>query len=337
MKNLFIDSNIWLSLYHFTNDDLSQFEKLEKMLDDDIKLWIPVQVRDEVIRNREAKLQDAFKSFVFPDMKYPAFCKLYSEYNTISKQYKALKKEFESWKKQIDKDVRDESLPADRTINLFFKAVSLLECNSFIESAYSRYKVGNPPGKDNKYGDAINWECLLKNIPDGEDLFFISSDKDYRSTLFKDEFHPFLKKEWESRKKSNIHFYTALVPFLNEHIESIKLETENKKQDLIHQLSKSYNFVTTHGIINMMNRYSDWTDTQIEELCEIANGNSQVEWILGDPDIFEFYSDLIANYNLNSDENGSVNKIKEKLEEITYQINLAQEDYEADASDTLEE
>lgn len=84
MKNLFIDSNIWLSLYHFTNDDLSQFEKLRKMLDDDIKLWIPVQVRDEVVRNREAKLQDTFKSFVFPDMKYPAFCKQYLKYKTIS-------------------------------------------------------------------------------------------------------------------------------------------------------------------------------------------------------------------------------------------------------------
>ena len=30
MKNLFIDTNIWLSLYHFTNDDLTQFQKLGK-------------------------------------------------------------------------------------------------------------------------------------------------------------------------------------------------------------------------------------------------------------------------------------------------------------------
>ena len=338
MKNLFIDSNIWLSLYHFTNDDLSQFEKLGKMLDDDIKLWIPVQVRDEVVRNREAKLQDAFKSFVFPDMKYPAFCKQYLEYKTISEQYISLKKDFESWKKQIDEDVRDESLPADRTINLFFEAVSLLKCDSFIESAYSRYKVGNPPGKDNKYGDAINWECLLDNIPECEDLFFISADKDYRSTLFKDELHPFLRKEWELRKKSKIHFYTALVPFLNEHIESIKLDTENKKMNLIQQLSESGSFVTTHGIIKMMTQYSDWTDTQVEELCEIANKNSQVQWILGDPDVLDFYSDLIANYNLNSNEYGSVSQLKENLEAITHLMNShSQEDFEADTADTLEE
>lgn len=65
MKNLFIDSNIWLSLYHFTSDDLTQFEKLKDFLDKDIRLWIPHQVYDEVLRNREAKIQDAFKKFDF--------------------------------------------------------------------------------------------------------------------------------------------------------------------------------------------------------------------------------------------------------------------------------
>ena len=46
MKNLFIDSNIWLSLYHFTSDDLTQFEKLKDFLDKDIRLWIPHQVNE---------------------------------------------------------------------------------------------------------------------------------------------------------------------------------------------------------------------------------------------------------------------------------------------------
>ena len=29
MKYLFLDSNIWLSLYHFSSDDLEQFAKLK--------------------------------------------------------------------------------------------------------------------------------------------------------------------------------------------------------------------------------------------------------------------------------------------------------------------
>lgn len=87
MKNLFIDSNIWLSLYHFTSDDLTQFEKLKDFLDKDIRLWIPHQVYDEVLRNREAKIQDAFKKFEFSKIQYPVFCRQYDEYTQFTTDY----------------------------------------------------------------------------------------------------------------------------------------------------------------------------------------------------------------------------------------------------------
>lgn len=32
MKHIFIDSNIWLSVYAFSNDDLKQFEKLNGLV-----------------------------------------------------------------------------------------------------------------------------------------------------------------------------------------------------------------------------------------------------------------------------------------------------------------
>lgn len=79
MKNLFIDSNIWLSLYHFTNDDLAQFSKLKDMVNKSIRLFVPQQVYDEIVRNREAKLKDALKSFEVNAFRFPAFCKGYSE------------------------------------------------------------------------------------------------------------------------------------------------------------------------------------------------------------------------------------------------------------------
>ena len=60
--------------------------------------------------------------------------------------------------------------------------------------------MGNPPGKDNKYGDAVNWECLLDNVPNGEDLYFISADKDYRSLIHHENMNPFLIKEWKIKK-----------------------------------------------------------------------------------------------------------------------------------------
>ena len=38
MKNLFIDTNIWLSLYDFTSNDLGEFLKLKEHIGDSVKL-----------------------------------------------------------------------------------------------------------------------------------------------------------------------------------------------------------------------------------------------------------------------------------------------------------
>ena len=64
MKNLFIDSNIWLSLYHFTNDDLVQFGKLKELNGTDIKLFVPQQVYDEVKRKFFARIMKNMSSFL---------------------------------------------------------------------------------------------------------------------------------------------------------------------------------------------------------------------------------------------------------------------------------
>ena len=289
LKNVFIDSNIWLSLYHFTNDDLSQFSKLKDINGRDIKLFITQQVYDEVQRNREVKLKDAFKSFEVKPLQYPVFCKGYEEFAQFNNDYDNLTRRYRTWKQKIDEDIKNRSLPADRTIQELFEASSLLPCDSYVEKAYHRYRIGNPPGKDNKYGDAINWECLLESVPNGEDLFFISADKDYRSELFDDRLNSFLENEWRKRKNSNIFFYKSVVTFLNQHLRDIQLKTEEEKQELIEKLKSSPNFTTTHGIIAMLNNHSGWTDSQIEDICVAADNNSQVSRILGDPDIFYFY------------------------------------------------
>ena len=62
-KNLFIDANIWLSLFHFSNDDLEQFSKLRDLIGAGIVLYIPEQISHEVYRNRENKLKDALEKF----------------------------------------------------------------------------------------------------------------------------------------------------------------------------------------------------------------------------------------------------------------------------------
>lgn len=334
MKNLFIDSNVWLSLYHFTNDDLVQFSKLKDMVNKSIRLFIPQQVYDEIARNREAKLKDALKAFDIKTFRFPAFCKGYPEFDTVKSAYNSFMNQVNTWKKTINADIETHHLPADETIMQIFETVELIPCQDYVDKAYMRYRIGNPPGKDNKYGDAINWECLLANVPNGEDLYFISADKDYCSELDDERIKDFLRLEWRRVKDSEIHYYKNLVPFLTENISDIKLETEAKKQNLIDQLSNSGSFQRTHATIAMLKMFSGWTEDQIEELCAIAEDNSQVSWILKDPDVFEFYSHVLSGKNLESLSDSATKRV---FKELYSDSQDERSDAEADMSDTLEE
>ena len=308
MKYVFIDTNIWLSLYHFTNDDLTQFEKLKDMLKESINLIVPKQVYDEITRNRESKIMDALKSFELKTPRYPVFCKGYADFELLQQEVATVVNKFNNFKKIIESDIKDEKLPADKTLQSFFSSLELIPCDDYVEKACNRYRVGNPPGKDNKYGDAVNWECLLDNVPNGEDLYFISADKDYRSLIHHEYMNPFLIKEWEDKKNSSIYFYSNLVGFLNAHVKEIQLQDEKIKQSLIDDLYNSGSFQTTHRIVSLLNNYSDWTDQQVEGLCLALNHNTQVQWIIDDPDIFDFYKTILSHSEYENTDKSSIKR-----------------------------
>lgn len=302
MKNVFLDSNIWLSLYHFTGDDLEQFSKLGELNGTVFRILIPEQIHDEVKRNRDSKLKDALKSFEKLDFSFPTFCKSYDEYAEFYDQFNDLKKRHREWCAKIQEDIATQSLQADKVIQDFFESCPCLPCtDEIVRMAELRYKKGNPPGKDNKFGDAINWECLLANSPAGEDLYFISSDKDYKSVVDDQRLNLFLMDEWNTKKNSSIHFYVNLVAFFKANVHEIELETEQKKEDLINSLQHSRNFATTHAIIAELDKLSDWSSEQIDSICSAAMNNSQVAWIIGDDDVLNFYKKLLSSVQESSE------------------------------------
>ena len=87
VKNLFLDSNIWLDIYHFSADDLIEFSKLKDAINKDIVLYMPNQVIHEINRNRDNKIADAYKKFQNFKLEIPNFCKGYSEYNSFMNVY----------------------------------------------------------------------------------------------------------------------------------------------------------------------------------------------------------------------------------------------------------
>ena len=311
MINLYIDSNIWLSIYHFTNDDLEQFSKLQSFVGKGIRLFIPEQTRNEVQRNRDAKIRDALTKFEKFEFTFPAFCKSYDEYSEFNREYRNLKQVHKEWCNKIHKDISNQSLPADKVIADFFSICSILPCSSeMVRKAELRYKAGNPPGKDNKLGDAINWECLIETVPDYEDLHFISSDKDYASVVDDQTFNLFIKEECHQKKSSNIVFYKTLVSFLGANVKEISLQTEQMKNELINGLRYSRNFATTHTLIAELNEYDDWNNQQVDDICLAAIENSQVRWLLGDDDVYEFYNKLLSDITYDTE---NITEVRELL------------------------
>ena len=72
--------------------------------------------------------------------------------------------------------------------------------------------------------------------------------------------------------------------------------TAQRKDELIIELKGSRSFAYTHLIIKDLRKYHTWTNEQREGLFAAVVNNMQVSWIIGDGDIFEFYSSLFENY-----------------------------------------
>lgn len=313
MKNVFIDSNIWLSLYHFTDTDLEQFKKLVEYIDNkSISIICTSQVYDEIQRNRENKLKDSLKQFSFNEPNYPVFVKGYEKYQALKEDFKSISTRFKELNNEINKDLAEKNLPADRAIKELFDKITIHPSDEFIEAGYQRYRKGNPPGKNNSYGDAINWEALLSIVPDKEDVYFISGDKDFGSVLDPNRIHPFLEDEWKLKKESNIYFYNKLTNFLNDHIQDIVLQVEQEKKQLIESLRTSLSFFNTHLIIRALNMYENWSSEDIEDLCNIVYENDQVGMIFYDEDVFGFYKKITSDISSN-DEFSGIKKVSDLI------------------------
>lgn len=313
MINLFIDTNIWLAMFHLSKDDLKELNKLKELIGKEIKIYIPRQVRCEYLRNRDSKIKDALDKFKITDVQFPNLVKCYDEYNDLKKKFDELKKEHSVLVEKITNDVLEQNTPADIAISELFNKTEIIECsNDIVNKAKLRYDLGNPPGKKNSYGDAINWECLLENIPDGEDLYFISDDKDYCSELCKDKFNIYLTTEWESIKKSQIHFYRSLHDFLLNKYKDYNIILEQYKEQLISELYESSSFIETHSIISKLMDYSDLSQKNISDICTAAMENNQINWIIHDNDISTFYKKILKDFE---GEDESVLNVKKMLDD----------------------
>jgi hypothetical protein len=100
----------------------------------------------------------------------------------------------------------------------------------------------------------------------------------------------------EKIKAQEINFYRRLSAFLRKNFPKINVKTEDAKDELIAKLLYSPNFASTHSLVEQLNGYEDFTPKQLEVIMNALLTNSQVRWIVGDADIFDFYKKILDRY-----------------------------------------
>lgn len=300
MFHLYIDTNVWLSLYHFTTDELVELDKLRALLKQQRAcLYLPEQTQREFRRNREHKIADALKRLREHKfgIQYPQFCRDYPEYTELRKLEAELQKKFSALLESASKDIENNALKADTSIRQLIKASNRLDTTpEHITKAQLRMDLGNPPGKNGSLGDAINWEALLERVPPDQDLVFISADRDYASPLNEDAFHSFLQEEWRSAKGARIIFYKRIGSFFKDYFPNSPLATDLEKEALIKDLSESGSFASTHSVIARLASYTEFNKAQRSALLDAALGNNQVYLIAEDEDVTTFFAQLINGH-----------------------------------------
>ncbi|MEH2475949.1 putative nucleic acid-binding protein [Nitrobacteraceae bacterium AZCC 2161] len=148
MKTLFIDTNVFLSFYHLTNEDIEELKKLVVLIDKgQITLLLTDQVKDEIRRNRGNKIIDGMKQlqqakFQLP---FPAFAKVFAEYSELRDLLKKADKKHAELVAKITADAKAKALNADVLIDDLIKKAKLISADDEVYlEALQRVRLGKP-------------------------------------------------------------------------------------------------------------------------------------------------------------------------------------------------
>lgn len=202
MLHTFVDTNIYLSLYAFTDDNIGELQKLIELLKSQkLKLYVTSIVNQEFYRNRDKKLAESLGGLerFTVSAPIPRFMEHHSEVDEIRAALKIVKAKRTELLAKATTEILEKKLAADDLFRTLRDQVGVLAISDEMDkNARRRLERGNPPGKDGSLGDRLNWEALLKLVPKGQDVHVVSRDKDFASPLGADVPNSFLDEEWAS-------------------------------------------------------------------------------------------------------------------------------------------
>ena len=292
--NLFIDTNVFLSFYEYSSEDLNKLEELAVYIkNENVRLHLPEQTKNEFVRGRDRtvnRVMNDLKKTKFIT-KFPRLCMDYDEYDSLRKYLRKCRKKYDMLMEALERDVSDRNLKADNLISYVFALSTLTTTtDNIIAAARIRTDLGNPPGKPRSVGDAVIWETLLESVPSEEDFCLISYDADFQSSYDPNVLHPFLESEWAEKKRVKPRLFTTLVQaskFLNLRILITQFQA---KEDAIRRFTYSGSFRDTHqNIRDLKDLDGNFTQGQFNRLLMAFPRNNQIGWILMDDDVAQFF------------------------------------------------
>lgn len=218
--HIFIDSNIYLSFYSASNNDLNQLSRITSLVNSGaVRVIVTAQVEREVARNRDNKLSASLSEFEKHVLKLPAIPRFMSEYDEVKslKQHigNAIKTRQEA-AARARKEATNLATQADIVIQEIFDAAGIIsDSDDAFNRAHRRMVLGEPPGKATSLGDRLNWEHILSETPMYDDVHIITRDGDFRSDLDERSPHHSLNIEWRTKKRSNMYVHSELTKFLS--------------------------------------------------------------------------------------------------------------------------
>lgn len=284
-----------------------------------ITLYVTEQVTEEFARNRESKIADAIKKLKEQqlNLQFPQVCKDFPEYEELRKLQQSYDKAHSQLLGKVQAAVQAKQLRADSAVaELFAAATKVPTTPESVALSRFRMEVGNPPGKNGSLGDALNWELLLSTVPIGEDIFFVSEDRDFVSILDDSKFKDFLAAEWSKKKGAQVRFYKRLSSLFKDKFPQIKLASELEKDLAIKNLAVSPNFASTHSLVAKLTKFGEFTGEQAAAILSATTTNNQVGWIATDSDVRTFIDAVLKEHESSLDP-ALVNEVKQLIKKST--------------------
>jgi hypothetical protein len=239
MRRIYVDTNIYLNFFKSQANVLLKL--LPALLEIKEHLFITRQIRDEINRNKldvtRQTLEPVREKVKFREWNLPEI--LSSKHGKAGPSWSdQAKKEEEnvlSLMVQVLEDVAASKDPISVALNPVL-ALAASETAEQVTAARLRREFGNPPGKkSDPLGDRLSWAQFLDVLKAGDELWIVSNDGDYYSSMDgKIYLNAFLMQELSLRgiEFSKVHVFDNLARALSHFGDEVKVKSLPAKKVL---------------------------------------------------------------------------------------------------------